>query len=662
MLGCLGESYFDHKYAYAFDLILYTGACLAPSFYLHFLLTFTNTYQKRKRILFLSYSGSAFFLILNWIPALRPWFIKEVIRGFDYRSIAEPATLWYVFTGLYTACVSYCVFILWQFMQQSKAAKRNQVKYFLLAYFILVTGGTLYFSLVLDINAPPIDNFFTISYGLIMSYAILRYRLWDLRLLFREATKYLLSSGLTGLACFGAILILTGSSRIGVVVFGMCLIVPLIQSRIYEWITTLRIHSGVADPKRIERIRTLSDRIKEAGYKIFDLAETVTQISRDEFPTNQCAVLILEHDKNIFQVEGQIGLSKRIVDPIEASDPLIKYLEAHKQVLVKSEAEGFLDKDAYAQIEATFNRLEAEVIAPLIVLDRVSGLLTLGVKTDGHPYFVSDINRLNIIVTETSTALRYVLAVSRAAKETINWAHTLNQSLKPLNSGVDFLVRRASQNGMDSGLERVVPRIEKTMKKLGEFLNFLLQDSRIADEALRDKYELIPIDIDKIISEGLGSHEISIKEKRISLTKDLRDLDLTNLLGHSGDLKSVFEILISNALRYTPEDGSIQVVGKRENGNYRIEFTNEGDTIPEEHLQNIFKERFQIKNGKEGMGGLGLSNALRIIQMHKGNIFAENSQNPLGARFILEIPAVSDYVQDVKQPLKGGLANESGGV
>lgn len=637
VLGCLGESSLPHQYAYLFDLILYTGACLAPSLYLHFLLTFTNSYDLRKKILFLAYAGTAFFLFLNWIPSLRPLFIKEVVRGYDYRSIAVPASLWYVFMGLYTACVSYCVFILWKFMQVSKAAKRNQVKYFLLAYFILVTGGTMYFSLVLNVSVPPIDNFFTISYGLIMSYAILRYRLWDLRLLLRDATKYLLSSGLTGLICFGAILILTGSTRIGLVVFGMCLLVPFIQSKFASWITTLRIHSGVADPKRIERIHTLSDRIKESGYKLFDLAETVTQISRDEFPIDKCAVLVLEHDKNVFQVEGQIGFSKRFIEPIDASDKLIDYLGQTKKVLVKSEAEAFL-KESFATIAPAFDHLEAEVIAPLIVLDRVSGLLAFGPKTDGQPFFVSDVNRLNDIVTETSTALRYVLAVSRAAKETMNRAHTLNQSLKPLTSGMEFLIRRASKNGTDANLERVVPRIEKAMKKLGEFLNFLLQDSRIADEALRDKYPLAPVSIEKIVADGIGSYDISIREKNIALNRELSGCEGIQLMGHAADLRSVFEILISNALRYTPDGGIMEIKGKKENGNYRIEFTNEGDVIPEQHLKDIFTDRFQIKNGKEGTGGIGLSNATHIMQMHKGSISAENSRIPVGVKFILLFP------------------------
>jgi len=265
VLGCFGESFFNYKYAYAFDRILYTGATLAPCLYLHFLLTFTNMINQRKKALLISYLGSFFFLIFNWVPLLRPWFIKEVIMGYDYRSIAVPAKLWYIFMFLYTLCVTYCVFILWKYMKQSAASKRNQVKYFLLAYIILIIGGTLYFTLVFRINVPPIDNFFTIAYGLIMSYAILRYRLWDLRLLFREATRYLISAGLLALVCFGVMLILTRSTRISAIVFGISLIIPLLHSRIYRWITTLRIQSGLVDPKVSKKVHTISDRIKESG-------------------------------------------------------------------------------------------------------------------------------------------------------------------------------------------------------------------------------------------------------------------------------------------------------------------------------------------------------------------------------------------------------------
>ena len=181
------------------------------------------------------------------------------------------------------------------------------MKYFLLAFMGLCVAGTLYFLLVMNINAPPIDNFFTISYGLLMAFAILRYRLWDLRLLLREATKYLISSGLIGILCFGAILVLTGNSYIGLIVFGLCLFMPFVHSKTYAWITTLRVRSGVEDPKRVDKIKTLADRIKEAGYKISDLAVNVTQICLDEFPAEKCAMLVYEHDKGAFEL---IRLSK----------------------------------------------------------------------------------------------------------------------------------------------------------------------------------------------------------------------------------------------------------------------------------------------------------------------------------------------------------------
>jgi signal transduction histidine kinase len=404
-----------------------------------------------------------------------------------------------------------------------------------------------------------------------------------------------------------------------------------------EWLITEQSRRGLVDTKQAKHIRSLADRIKESGYKISDIAETVTSIIIDELPTSMCAMWIIDHDKGLFSIEAQIGMKNKFSQPIFSSDPLIQHLMVSQRVLVKAEAERFLPPEIYGSIAKTFAIAEAEVCAPLMVLDQIAGFVFLGPKKDSRPYFVSEINEINSIVAETATAVRYVLAVSKAASQTKNWAHTLNQSLKPLSQAFDFLERRELARSPDPNAAEVFRRIKRPLKRLSEFLYYLTHQSRIVDEFLRNRYKLLPLSISDVVKKGISMHQMSIDRMNVNLTVDLEEID-QQIHGHKEDLISVFEILLGNGVRYVPDRGHITITGRTSAEMYKIIVENDGPPISEENIGNIFNEGFQVKDGMEGAAGLGLANAKRILNIHGGEIRAENIGNSSGVRFILELP------------------------
>lgn len=613
------------------------GANWIAAFFLHFVYVFCGL--KRRWVVLAQYVVGVFFFVASLTPLLYPD-VKWVFNSFYYcvaGPIYLPLSTWWV------ASVTYSHYELIKAYSTASPIKKQQIKYFFFATAVGFSGGVFAFLPPLGIEIYPWGNFTIFLYPLIMAYAILRYRLMDLRFLLKEITKYFLSTGLVSLFLALVFYLLTQQASIGLIVFSVCLVTPYLQKKCLGGIAMARVRSGIINDDKARSITSLADRIKEAGYKISDLANTVIGIIRDEYPVRSCAMFVFDHDSRSFVAEAHSGYVDRLIPPLPDGDSLIQFIKENKSYAVdKGFAEKKLPPHEYQIVQESMIKIRAEICAPLIVLDQVGGFIVFGEKSDGKPYFANEFSQIKSITDETATALRYVLAVSRAAKETIKHAHTLNQSLKPLGQGVEFLVRRARMNGTDARLEKVVvPLVEATLKKLGGFLNFLLQDSRIVDEALRDKYELLPIKIGVVVDDGLASYDISIKEKGINLSKELLDLERVQILGHDRDLKSVFEILVNNALRYTPIGGKLEVKGQVTDDKYRIEFTNEGDTIPEENLKDIFREGFQIKNGRQGTAGIGLSNAFKILKMHKGNIFAENSRNPVGVRFILDLPLVS---------------------
>ncbi len=115
------------------------------------------------------------------------------------------------------------------------------------------------------------------------------------------------------------------------------------------------------------------------------------------------------------------------------------------------------------------------------------------------------------------------------------------------------------------------------------------------------------------------------------------------VLGDEGRLRQVFINLLDNALKYTPEGGTVAVrVGKRDQyGTVSVE--DSGIGIPAEHLPHVFDRFYRVDKARtraEGGTGLGLSIAQSIVHAHGGTIEITSALGQ-GTVCRMTIPAVT---------------------
>ena len=113
-------------------------------------------------------------------------------------------------------------------------------------------------------------------------------------------------------------------------------------------------------------------------------------------------------------------------------------------------------------------------------------------------------------------------------------------------------------------------------------------------------------------------------------------------------LYMVFENLLSNSIKYTPDGGKIECAGYVEDSQVKIEVKDSGIGIPRVELTKIFDTFYQLQNINyhhtsryEFMGGgtgLGLSLCKSIIEAHQGKIWAESEGDGKGSTFFLTLP------------------------
>ena len=112
------------------------------------------------------------------------------------------------------------------------------------------------------------------------------------------------------------------------------------------------------------------------------------------------------------------------------------------------------------------------------------------------------------------------------------------------------------------------------------------------------------------------------------------------IYGSQFSIEETIANLLFNAIKYTPENGTVQL-NARENGvNVLVEIADTGIGIPKNELASVFDEFFRATNArkaeKDGTG-LGLSIAKQIIERHNGQINVESVENK-GTRFWFTLP------------------------
>jgi signal transduction histidine kinase len=109
-------------------------------------------------------------------------------------------------------------------------------------------------------------------------------------------------------------------------------------------------------------------------------------------------------------------------------------------------------------------------------------------------------------------------------------------------------------------------------------------------------------------------------------------------------LKQLFRNLVGNAIKYSPQSGSITVAAKVEKETIQVNVQDTGYGIPASDLPFIFDRFYRVRNGKnsemEG-NGLGLSIVKSIVEQHKGQVTVQ-SEPDRGSLFSISIPLLSN--------------------
>ena len=216
---------------------------------------------------------------------------------------------------------------------------------------------------------------------------------------------------------------------------------------------------------------------------------------------------------------------------------------------------------------------------------------------------------------------------------------TVSHELRtPLNAilGWATLMRRLEPGSSDHA--RGLETIERNARIQGEIIADLLDMSRIISGKVQ--LDVQSIDLSEVINAALDAVKLSIEAKKLRLRVTL-DARAGRLRGDPGRLQQVIWNLLTNAVKFTPSGGRIDVVMERVNSHVEVCVEDSGVGIKPEFLAFVF-DRFRQADSsttrRHGGLGLGLSIVKHLVELHGGSVRVKSAGEGQGATFIVALP------------------------
>jgi len=244
---------------------------------------------------------------------------------------------------------------------------------------------------------------------------------------------------------------------------------------------------------------------------------------------------------------------------------------------------------------------------------------------------MDEIGRMNSVFNQMMDRLENLFHVQQRFVADVS--HELRTPLTAIRGNLDLIKRYGADTESLEAMESEVERMSRLVSDL-------LLLARADYGGL--KLDLEPLDLDTTISEIYRDTRVLANARH--LTFEIRDFQPVRIKGDSDKLKQVFLNLVSNAIKFTPEGGSVIINLRRSYDDAVVEVVDSGIGIAPEDLAHIFDRFYQADPARVRKGegsGLGLSIAKWIVEAHSGRIEVASSVGK-GTTFTVLIPHIED--------------------
>jgi PAS domain S-box-containing protein len=218
---------------------------------------------------------------------------------------------------------------------------------------------------------------------------------------------------------------------------------------------------------------------------------------------------------------------------------------------------------------------------------------------------------------------------------------TVSHELRtPLNAILGWSRMAQSSQPADETVKRALEIIIRSAKTQNQIIEDILDVSRIITGKIR--LNMRRVDLSRIIEAALDTVRPALEAKNIRLTTGY-DLVAGSVVADPDRLQQIVWNLVSNAAKFTPENGQIEVTTGKVENYAEITVRDSGMGISPEFLPYVFDRFRQAEGGtnrKYGGLGLGLAVVRHLVELHGGNVSVHSEGVGKGAIFVVRLPLV----------------------
>lgn len=354
-------------------------------------------------------------------------------------------------------------------------------------------------------------------------------------------------------------------------------------------------------------------------------------------------------DENTEKYKMQ-GLEDKNVSYFMGRGKLMNWLAVNERPLVVSESSSLLSYFSEEE-RKLLSRLNAELVYPLNVMNRISGILVMGKKVNGKEFDKKELELLSLLFGQAAFAIEHaslyeiqrdrlkrMYRTDRLAvlgELAAGAAHEIKNPLTSIRSTIQYL---SNDFDVESEKGQMMHELLNETERINKIVQGLLSFARPSE------LNSMEVNLEQLINQTLLLVNNTLKKQRIEVEFEYFT-EQTTIMGDAEQLKQVCLNIILNAveamkendeshprtLYISMEEGTLIDVRSRY---LLISFEDTGKGIDEEDIENVFNPFFTTK--EEGTG-LGLAICFGIINRHKGELEVRSTLGK-GTCFTIKLP------------------------
>jgi signal transduction histidine kinase len=296
------------------------------------------------------------------------------------------------------------------------------------------------------------------------------------------------------------------------------------------------------------------------------------------------------------------------------------------------------------------------LVVPLVVRDEAIGTLTVD-SDRPNAFSQSDIQLVTIAAAQVGVAIANAGLFEEVEERAVELAIAYEE-LKESDRLKDELVQNVShelrtpltfvKGYVDLLMEGEMGLLNPTQTEALEIVSTktdeitrLIEDIITLQRIDAGNLQLQAVSMTDFLKTAVASHQIVASQKGLNIIYKKPPFEATVYMD-KGRISQVVDNLIGNAMKFSPDGGTITIAVTEQETDVLVAITDEGIGVPKDKQQKIFERFYQIDGSSRrrfGGTGIGLAIVKRIIDAHNGQIWVE-SEIDQGSAFYFALPRV----------------------